>query len=357
MKIFLSWSGPKGRALAESLRDWIPEVLQVVQPWLSSEDIPLGANWATLIARRLEDVDYGIICLTQENVHPQWLRFESGALSKSLTSPLSVYALELTPADISGPLSPFQCAIAKKESTYRLISSLNLISGKYKITEERLKTMFEIHWPALENRLKAISSLNISKTEQENHKSFEEKLDEALDLLYSLCEIDRSTTVQAGQDKILQQKRAHSKPRIFISSSIAGLHIAEIIKVGLEQVANCTIWTQDIFKNTGADIENIVNIAADFDYAIIILTLEDVLIKNDEQRLGERDNMVFELGLFTGTLGRAHTFMVICKDDPIRLPSDLAGVTVALYSKRSANNLLAALEPVCTQIKRVMGAT
>ena len=356
MKVFLSWSGPKGRALAETLRDWIPEVLQVVQPWLSSEDIPLGEDWAAVIARRLKDADYGIICLTQENVHPQWLRFESGALSKSLTSPLSVYALDLTPADISGPLSPFQCAIAKKESTYRLIDSLNSISGKYKVTEERLKTTFEIHWPALEDRLKSISSLDIYKKENKRSKSFEEKLDEALDLLHSICGTDRSTTVQSVQGKILQPKRARSKPRVFISSSIEGLHIAETIQIGLEKVANCTIWTQDIFKNTGPDIENIINIAADFDYAIIILTLDDILVKNDAQRLDPRDNMVFELGLFTGTLGRAHTFMVICKDDPIRLPSDLIGVTVAMYSKRSADNLLEALEPVCTQIKRVMGA-
>ena len=355
MKVFLSWSGPKGRALAESLRDWIPEVLQVVQPWLSSEDIPLGANWATLIARRLEDVDYGIICLTQENVHPQWLRFESEALSKSLMSPLSVYALDLTPSDISGPLSPFQCAIAKKESTYRLIDSLNSISGKYKVTEEHLKTTFEIHWPALEDRLKSISSLDIDKKENKRSKSFEEKLDEALDILHSLCGTNGSTTVQSGQGRILKSKRSRSKPRVFISSSIEGLHIAETIQIGLEKFAVCTVWTQDVFKNTGADIENIVNIAADFDYAIIVLTLDDILVKNGAERLESRDNMVFELGLFTGTLGRAHTFMVICKDDPISLPSDLIGVTVAMYSKRSADNITEALEPVCTQIKRVMG--
>ena len=359
MKVFLSWSGPRGRVLAESLRDWIPNVLQVVQPWLSSEDIPLGADWAAEIARRLEDADYGIICLTQDNVHPQWLRFESGALSKSLTSPLSIYALDLTPADIGGPLSPFQCAIGIKESTYRLIDSINLLSGKYKFTEDSLKRTFEIHWPSLEDRLQSISGLDIDKNEHKKSKSFEEKLDEALDLLHSLCATDGSTNARSSHGKISQPNRIRSKPSVFISSSIEGLHIAETIQLGLEQVATCTIWTQDIFKVTDTsteNIDNIVNIAADFDYAIIVLTIDDILVKNDEEKLGSRDNMVFELGLFTGTLGRAHTFMVICKDDPIHLPSDLVGVTVATYSKRSADNLLAALEPVCTQIKRVMGA-
>lgn len=357
MKVFLSWSGPRGQALAEALRDWIPNVLQVVQPWLSSQDIPLGPKWAAEIARRLEDADCGIVCLTQDNVHPQWLRFESEALSKSLTSPLSVYALDLTPADISGPLSPFQCAIGKKASTYRLIDSINLISGKYKLSEDSLNRTFEIYWPALEDQLKSISSLDIDKKEHKKSKSFDEKLDEALDLLHSLCANNTAKTDKSVHGKKLQKKGITSKPRVFISSSIEGLHIAETIQLGLEQVAACTIWTQDFFKTADKNIENIVNIAADFDYAIIVLTIDDILLRNDEERLGPRDNMVFELGLFTGTLGRAHTFMVICKDDPIHLPSDLVGVTVAMYSKRSADNLLDALEPVCTQIKRVMGAS
>ena len=356
MKVFLSWSGQRGRALAELLRDWLPDVLQFVQPWLSSEDIPLGPRWPFEIAGRLENVDAGIICLTQDNIHPQWLKFEAGPLSKSLTSLLSIYALNLTPADLGGPLSPFQCAIAKKESTYRLIASLNSFSGSYKLTDEALKTIFEIQWPDFELRLESISGLIIDKKEEKSHKSIEEKLDEALDLLHSFCTTNSSTLKPSKQANKPKHETIHINPRVFISSSIDGLHIAEEIKKGLEPVSECHIWTQDILKDSDNYVENIVNIATDFDFAIIVLTLDDLLIKNDEQRLDSRDNMVFEIGLFTGTLGRARTFMVLCKDDPIHLPADLVGVTVAMYSKRSADNLPAALEPVCTQIKRAMGA-
>ncbi len=352
MKVFLSWSGQRARALAETLRDWLPEVLQTVQPWLSSEDIPLGPHWASEIACRLQDADAGIICLTQENVHPQWLRFEAEALSTSLTVPLSIYALDLIPADIGGPLSPFQCAIAKKESTYRLIESLNTLSGKYKLTEETLKNVFEIQWPVLESLFQSVSKFKIDAEEKKRQKSFEAKLDEALDLLHSLCASGNATSVQLKHSQNVRPKLSRSKPRVFISSSIEGLHIAETIQGGIETLADCTIWTQEISSD---NVENIVNIAGDFDYAIIVLTQDDILIKNGAERLGSRDNIVFELGLFTGTLGRAHTFMVLCKDDPIYLPSDLVGVTAALYSRRSADNLKTALEPVCTQIKRAMG--
>jgi hypothetical protein len=107
MRVFLSWSGHRSRAVAEALRDWLPDVLQVVQPWLSSEDIPLGVRWASEIARMLSDADTGIICLTRDNIHSQWLNFEAGALSKQLATPLCVYALDLGPADITGPLAQF----------------------------------------------------------------------------------------------------------------------------------------------------------------------------------------------------------------------------------------------------------
>jgi hypothetical protein len=121
MKVFLSWSGKRSRFLAESLRDWIPDVLQAVQPWLSSEDIPLGARWASEIARILEDADTGVICLTKDNVNSQWLNYEAGALSKQLSAPLCVYALDLEPSEISGPLSQFQYAFSNREGTYKLI--------------------------------------------------------------------------------------------------------------------------------------------------------------------------------------------------------------------------------------------
>ena len=58
---------------------------------------------------------------------------------------------------------------------------------------------------------------------------------------------------------------------------------------------------------------------------------------------------------FTGTLGRAQTFLVYCRDAKMTLPSDLAGVTAATFAERSDGNLHAAVGPVCTRIKRALG--
>ena len=48
MKIFISWSGEKSRRIALMLREWFPNVLNAVEPFVSSEDIAKGSRWVTI---------------------------------------------------------------------------------------------------------------------------------------------------------------------------------------------------------------------------------------------------------------------------------------------------------------------
>ncbi len=45
MNVFISWSGPRSRAVAELLRDWIKCVLQATRPWISTRDLDRGSMW------------------------------------------------------------------------------------------------------------------------------------------------------------------------------------------------------------------------------------------------------------------------------------------------------------------------
>jgi hypothetical protein len=125
MKIFLSWSGDRSRAVATALRDWLPSVIQAVRPWISSTDIDKGSRWASEIASQLQESSIGIICVTPENRESSWLLFESGALSKSIGTYVCTYLLDLTPSDLPWPLAMFQTTEARKEETQKLLHTIN----------------------------------------------------------------------------------------------------------------------------------------------------------------------------------------------------------------------------------------
>src|ERR1700674_2762788 len=84
MKVLVSWSGQRGRIVAEALRSWLADVLHRTDAWVSSEDIEPGTRWNSELAKQLEETQFGIVCLTPESAHAPWVLFEAGALAKTL---------------------------------------------------------------------------------------------------------------------------------------------------------------------------------------------------------------------------------------------------------------------------------
>lgn len=358
MKVFLSWSGETSQKVAVALRDWLPAVLQSLEPWLSSEDITAGARWGYDIAKALEESRVGIICLTQDNLDSRWLNFEAGALAKNIdASHVCIYLFDVKPSSVSGPLPQFQFSQANKEDTFRLLKSLNSIS-ETALGDGTLKKIFQLWWPALEARFKEIAVASLEKEEAVPNSLLEDK---KLDEILEICR-----RFESGQQEIPKSEQAHrtkqpkkslseKRPRLFIGSSTEGLSVAEAVQLGLDDVAECTLWTQGAFNLSQTTIESIVDATAKFDFAVLVFTPDDMTIKRGKIRASARDNILFELGLFTGALGRARTFMVFPRDSKPEFPSDLSGVTAATYADRTDGNLEAALGPVCTRIKRAMG--
>lgn len=129
MKIFISWSGERSKALAVALKDWIPLILQYAQPWVSEKDISAGDRWAQAVSGELETSNFGILCITPENLSSEWILFEAGALSKSMLDakviPL-LFGLELS--DLSGPLSQFQALKIDQKGIMDVITAINAVS-------------------------------------------------------------------------------------------------------------------------------------------------------------------------------------------------------------------------------------
>jgi len=175
MKVFISWSGKRSKALANALRDWLPMALQYVEPWVSDKDISAGDRWAQAIAGELEAANFGIICVTPENLHSEWVLFESGALSKSMLDakviPL-LYGLEIS--DLSGPLSQFQAQKLEESGVMEIVKSINSVSDT-KTSEQIVEQLVPALWPRLEQTLEAIPDTEPSeKHMRPQHEILEE---------------------------------------------------------------------------------------------------------------------------------------------------------------------------------------
>lgn len=142
------------------------------------------------------------------------------------------------------------------------------------------------------------------------------------------------------------------KPRIFIASAIESLDVADALNVNLDHQAEVTVWKHG-FSLSQNSIDSLVKMAESVDFAIFIFTPDDVANIRDQHKHVVRDNVVFELGLFTGTLGKERCFIVKPRDIDLHLPTDLLGLTPADYNgKRSDGNLEAAVNHPCVLIKK-----
>jgi TIR domain len=160
MLVFLSWSGARSKAVAEAMQGWLSQVIQTLEPWLSS-DIEKGSKWGHEISDKLERSTVGIICLTSENLNAPWLLFEAGALSKTKDAYVCTLLLGLDPAQILQPLAQFQSTTFEKDDFRRMLHSINKAvqrSGERFLSDSVLNQSFDVFWPRLEDQISNISA-------------------------------------------------------------------------------------------------------------------------------------------------------------------------------------------------------
>ena len=348
MRVFLSWSGTRSYEVANALRDWLPQVLQAVEPWLSSDEIRAGSRWSIEPADALSSSELAIVCVTPENIESTWLSFEAGVATKQQVW-IVPYLLDLSLADLKGPFAQFQAAMASRDDTRRLVQLINSRLTP-PVEASRLDRAFELWWPRLEDALNSITAVSMHaarRTTADRSDDLAGEIQRIAGLLEGLLErVDRVTVPAPVAQAEFGSTRLTARPRVFIGSSSEGLSVALAIQVNLETDAECTVWNQGAFEPSKTTIESLVEQLAAYDFAIIVLTPDDLIITRGETASAPRDNLIFELGLFVGGLGRARTFMVLPQGRSIQLPSDLMGVTAVTYVHRADENLIAATAPL-----------
>ncbi len=128
------------------------------------------------------------------------------------------------------------------------------------------------------------------------------------------------------------------KRKIFIGSSSEGLKIAQAIKKKIEDECGdwlqCDIWNEgEVFKVNSGTLDSLIRASRRYDYGILVATADDKSIKRKIIHKSMRDNVLFEMGLFLGSLGLDRAFLFA--NTKISIPSDFNGVTLIRYHKKS----------------------
>lgn len=154
---------------------------------------------------------------------------------------------------------------------------------------------------------------------------------------------DQFPTVWRASAKVLAQRlREREKfhrqlrqlPITFVGSSSESVKIAQMVQSSLQGPTEALLWNTSVFNPSGITIEVLTSHAAYADFAVIVMGPDDKVISRRKRQNAPRDNVIFELGLFMGALGRHRTFMIHQRGLDIKIPTDLLGVTRVTYRRR-----------------------
>ncbi|OXS70221.1 hypothetical protein B1B04_18840 [Lysinibacillus sp. KCTC 33748] len=197
MQVFLSWSGKESKQLAAIFKEWLPNVLQFVEPYMSAKDISFGERWNNNITGNLQESSYGLIFVTPSNINAPWINFEAGALSKTLDSKVVPILYNANVMMLNeGPLKQFQSATnLDRENVFGLLKSINNANEQGSLDESRLVKAFDMWWGDLEKSINEIVEETISE-DTSNAEEPSEK--EILSVIYSKL---------TEQEKLLKMNR------------------------------------------------------------------------------------------------------------------------------------------------------
>jgi predicted nucleotide-binding protein len=144
--------------------------------------------------------------------------------------------------------------------------------------------------------------------------------------------------------------------RILIVCSTEALPIARAVQNAFaSDPFTAVVWTDGVFRVTNYPLEILEAQIDDSDFAIAIAHADDSLTNRGKAWPRPRDNIIFELGLFMGRLGRSRAILMEPRAEKVRLPSDFAGVTTITYRFEKGADVATYLAPACYGLSRPAG--
>lgn len=139
------------------------------------------------------------------------------------------------------------------------------------------------------------------------------------------------------------------KKRLFIGSSSEELGLAKSVKAMLDKDFDVTIWNEKVwdtavFKLNQNFLSDLLKAALQYDFGILLGTNDDKVEYRGNIVMQPRDNILFELGLFTGRLGTSKCAFLV--DKKIKILSDFGGLTLAQFEMDDESSLKAAVNEI-----------
>jgi CRP/FNR family cyclic AMP-dependent transcriptional regulator len=149
---------------------------------------------------------------------------------------------------------------------------------------------------------------------------------------------------------------ANPTPIMFMGSSEEGLKVAQEIEASLkhDKVIIRSWTTNGVFGPSRLPVDDLIKQVDSADFAVFVFGPDDKIRFREDEHMVPRDNVIFEMGLFIGRLGRDRVFMVKDADVELKIPTDLSGVNPITYKCKPGCDLADVVGTVCTDLRKVI---
>jgi hypothetical protein len=144
------------------------------------------------------------------------------------------------------------------------------------------------------------------------------------------------------------------KRKLFVGSSKEGLAFAD--KVTEQITRECGDWITSetwsdggVFTLNNSALDSLLKASRKFDYGILVASKDDILHSRGKDHFVPRDNVMFEMGMFLGSLGLTRAFLLV--EEESKLPTDYNGVTVSYFQRGKAGSLEKAIGDIVRSIQ------
>jgi O-acetyl-ADP-ribose deacetylase (regulator of RNase III) len=146
--------------------------------------------------------------------------------------------------------------------------------------------------------------------------------------------------------------------RVFVGSSGEAIALCRAVQAELEGDLDVTVWNQDVFRPTQGALDSLLEALESSDIGVFVLQPDDLTTSRGQSSQTVRDNVIFELGMFLGGLGRNRTFMLTPDSPGFHMPSDLLGITTVQYDagRFDRGDERSAVGPACRKIRNAARA-